>query len=244
MKLLVDGDLLVHRSTVAVERDVCFNDRYHILWSDAEDGWNISEDTLHELRDQANVSDAVIVFSDPEGNFRKDLAPDEYKSDRKGSRKPLAYWDVIDRVKEKYETKMLPNLEADDTMGLMLTKYPEEYILWTLDKDLKQIPGNHLIDDEIVEITELEGDRFFWFQIIAGDKVDGYDGCPGIGKVRGERMAAGWNTVEEAWADITAEYEKKGCFEGDALFNARMARILRHGEYKKGQPVLWTPPAN
>ena len=100
-----------------------------------------------------------------------------------------------------------------------------------------------IIDDEIVEITELEGDRFFWFQIIAGDKVDGYDGCPGIGKVRGERMAAGWNTVEEAWADITAEYEKKGCFDGDALFNARMARTLRHGEYKKGKPVLWTPPA-
>ena len=90
MKLLIDGDLLVHRSTVAVEHDVCFDDRYHILMSDAVQAYNILEDTLHELGEQAGTNDYKFIFSDPKGNFRKNLSVD-YKSDRAGTRKPLAY---------------------------------------------------------------------------------------------------------------------------------------------------------
>lgn len=241
MKLLIDGDLLVHRSTVACEHDTVFEDRYHILWSDETTAWNILEDTLHELSEQSGISDYFFAFSDPHNNFRKNLAGG-YKSDRESSRKPLAYWSVRERCEETYESKMLENVEADDLMGLMMTKYPDEYVLWTIDKDLKQIPGKHLQDDEIITITENSGDRFFWFQVLAGDKVDGYSGCPGIGNVRAERLVNGWETEEEAWTGIVEAYEKAGQTELDALYSARMARILRHGEYKKGRPLLWSPP--
>ena len=243
MKLLIDGDLLVHRSTVACEHDTCFEGRYHILWSDATTAWNILEDTIHELTEQSGLCDYIVTFSDSDNNFRKQITGD-YKSDRAGTRKPLAYWDVRKRCEETMETRMLPNIEADDLMGLMMTKYPDDYAIWTLDKDLKQIPGTHLWDDELKTQTLSNADRFFWLQIIAGDKVDGYSGCPGIGNVRAERLVNGWETEEEAWEGIVETYEKAGQTELDALYNARMARILRHGEYEKGNPILWTPPTD
>ena len=265
MKLLIDGDLLVHRSTVACEHDACFDDRYHILWSDANTAWNILEDTLHELSEQSGLSDYKIIFSDPNNNFRKKLSGD-YKSHRENTRKPLAYWDVRERCEETFECMMLPNIEADDTMGLLLTKYPDEYVLWTLDKDLKQIHGKHLIDDEIMEITPQEGEDFFYYQVLAGDAVDGYTGCPAIGDKRakdivqrrvkivptehtlksGKRkgeVETRWieEPCDNLWEIVCSYYDKEGLSESVALYNARMARILQHGEYKKGEPILWTP---
>ena len=267
MKLLIDGDLLVHRSTVACEKDVCFEDRYHILWSDETTAWNILEDTLHELSEQSSLHEYKVAFSDPENNFRKHLSPEEYKSERKNTRKPLAYWSVRERVENKYDSMMLPNIEADDLMGLLMTKYPGEYCIWTLDKDLKQIPGSHLKDDEVITITEDMGDNFFFYQILAGDAVDGYMGCPGIGDKQANKIVHSNNKIvpvnhtlksgprkgqtetrwveeecSDMWEIICSYYSREGLTEADALRNARMARILRHGEYKKGQPVLWTPP--
>ena len=270
MKLLIDGDLLVHRSTVACERDVSFDGRYHIVWSDSETSWNILTDTIEDLLEQSGLSEYVLVFSDTgegfDNNFRKKLGAQDYKSNRVGMRKPLAYWAVRERCAEKFECRQLPNIEADDTMGLLMTKYPNDYAIWTLDKDLKQIPGHHLGDDELYVISPEAGEEFFYYQILAGDPVDGYTGCPSIGKERAwkivyanmklvptdyeiKRGARKGQTetrwVEEPctdmWETIVSYYEANGLNEADALYNARMARILKHGEYKNGEPILWTP---
>lgn len=243
LTLMIDGDLLVHRSTVAVEKDTRFDERYHILMSDEEDAWNLVEDTITELSDIAGTDEILVTFSDPETTFRKEMASGVYKSNRLGQRKPLCYWDIIQRVKDRYKHLQLDNVEADDVMGLVATKYPEKYVIWSLDKDLKQIPGYHLVDDEIIERTEEDGDRFFYFQILCGDPTDGYSGCPGMGKVRAQKTVDEME-LEHAWERIVAVYEKAGQTEKDAMFNAHMARILRHGEYRKGKVKLWTPPSS
>jgi len=240
MKLLIDADILVYRSTAAVEKDCCFEERYHILMSDQTAAWSVVEDTLYELMDIALTSDVQMIFSDPKNNFRKHLAG-SYKSNRKGTRKPLAYWHIVERLKEEHEHLTLDNIEADDTLGLIATKYPNESIIWSIDKDLMQIPGYHLVDDEIIEVSQIEGDRFFWEQTLSGDPVDGYKGCPGIGSVRAKRMVAEFDNDLDAWDAIVATYKKAGSTEALALYNARMARILRHGEYNNGEVKLWTP---
>ena len=45
------------------------------------------------------------------------------------------------------------------------------------------------------------------------------------------------------WKGVVETYFTKGLTEGDALIQARLARILRHEDYdyKKKEPILWTP---
>jgi len=239
MKLLIDGDMLVHRSTVAVEKDVRFDDEFHILFSDEKSAWTVLEDTLYDLKEIACTSDIVMAFSDPKRNFRKDIVGDDYKSNRVGVRKPLCYWDIRKRCEAEFESSSIPTLEADDVMGILMTQHPGEFILWSLDKDLKQIPGQHIRDDEVLEITEEEGDRFFLYQCLAGDKTDGYSGVPGCGDVKARKLL----DKECSWDTVLAAYEKAGLTIHDALYNAQMARILRVTDYDfdKRRPILWTP---
>ena len=98
--------MLVHRSTVAVEKDTRFLDRYHILFSDAESAWNVLMETLGELQSSADTSEVLVTFSDPDENFRKGLVGGDYKSHRAGSRKPLAYWEIRKRVEDNFATVM------------------------------------------------------------------------------------------------------------------------------------------
>lgn len=265
-KLLIDADLLVHRSTVVCENDVSFDERYHILWSDADNAWNILLDTLHDLLELSNTSDAVFIFSDPKNNFRKSLGTGNYKSNRASSRKPLAYWDVVDRCKEQFEHDTAPNIEADDLLGIKMSEAPDDYILWSLDKDLKQVAGLHLQDDEVVRISEEQAEDFFWYQVLAGDKVDGYDGCQGIGMETAKKIVHSGQKVlpylhtfksgtrkdqtETRWKQVPCDnifevaqsyYYKAGMSTTELLYNAQMANILNNNEYKDNKPILWMP---
>jgi DNA polymerase-1 len=71
--------------------------------------------------------------------------------------------------------------------------------------------------------------------------VDGYKGIPGVGAVGAKKIL---DKAENPWEDILASYEKAGLTYDDALRNARLARILRPGEYNSTtkEPILWTPP--
>lgn len=266
--LLVDGDMLVHRSTVAVEKDTRFLDRYHILFSDADSAWNVLEETLGELQNIAETDEVLFTFSDPDANFRKEFTGGEYKSNRAGSRKPLAYWETRKRCEDTFASLMVPTLEADDVMGISMTgDCPVgEFVLWSLDKDLKQIPGLHIADAEVIERKIEDCDLFFYQQVLAGDVTDGYTGCPGVGNetakkflennlklvpekhvlTRGPRKGSTeirWveAEAENHWETVLSLYHKAELTEEDAVHNARMARILRTEDYKNGKVIPWEP---
>lgn len=269
-QIIIDGDMIVHRSCVAVEKDTRFLDRWHLLFSDFNDAWNVLIDTLHEITEIGETDEVLFVFSDTGTKWREEYDP-TYKEHRKDTRKPLAYWAVREEAEKKYPFKVIPKLEADDTMGIIMTdpKYPFETVLWSLDKDLKQIPGLHIREDEVVTITKEEGDFFHMFQTIAGDITDGYSGCPGVGGTIAERLLRNgtafepymhtvksgprkgeeelrWNEVpaESMWHTVRTTYEKAGLDEEAAIHQARLARILRREDYKKREVVLWHPTSS
>lgn len=267
LQIILDGDMLVHRACVAVEKDTRFLDRWHVLFSDATDAMNLLEDMKHEICDIGGTDEVLFVFSDPGVKWREEFDP-TYKEHRKESRKPLAYWQVREEITERYPTAMFSKLEADDTMGIIMTdpSWPFETILWSLDKDLKQIPGQHVRDEEVITISEAEGDYFHMWQTLTGDVVDGYAGCPGIGGTIAERLLRNkvrfepyehtlksgprkgetetrWEEAEaeSMWDTVTSTYAKAGLTRDDALHQARLARILRYGEYENGGVKLWLP---
>lgn len=96
-------------------------------------------------------------------------------------------------------------------------------------------------------------DRYFYSQVLTGDSTDNIPGCPGIGKVGAKKIVDKFNTAEpvECWKEIVGQFEKALKKKDDvrepetvALQQARLVRILRHGEYNAETSTvdLWTPP--
>ena len=63
----------------------------------------------------------------------------EYKGHR-NRKKPCGYKRVINQLKTEFEVIIMPELEADDAMGIYATQNPGNIIV-SPDKDMKQIPG-------------------------------------------------------------------------------------------------------
>lgn len=235
--LIIDADLPLYQALTNAEHEVEFEEDMWMLTSDHREARSQFNDRIEWLMKISDAADYILCFSDSE-NFRKDVYP-EYKSNRKKVRKPLGFKDFKAEVIEQYNSIVKPRLEADDCVGILATKNPDS-IIFSEDKDLKQIPGKHLVLEEIEEVTEEEGDRFHLLQTLTGDPVDGYPGCPGIGKVKAERMLQ----KSPTWATVVEAYEAAGLKEADALVQARCARILRVTDWNndKKEPILWEPP--
>lgn len=206
---------------------------------------NIAHEQFREKLDyiltKAPKAEYRLCFSDSR-NFRKDINP-TYKANRKVTRKPMAFKEFRAQIMEQYPSITKPTLEADDILGILATKPGADAIIVSGDKDLMQIPGKHLKDGEIVVVEEREASHFFYTQILTGDQVDGYPGCPGIGKVKAEKILSNPVAIEDPWYYIVDAYEKAGLTEDDALLNARMARILRWQDWDNEQQkvILWKP---
>jgi DNA polymerase-1 len=153
----------------------------------------------------------------------------------------MGFKSIRERVMKEYEHAVIvkPTLEADDVIGILATKYPDEYAIWSADKDLKQIPAKHLTDDGFIDISAEAADLFFYTQVLTGDTADNYKGCPGIGAVKAEALLS----KGEHWQTVVAAYEKAGLSEEDALIQARVARILRTTDWneEKQEVNLWLP---
>lgn len=240
-QVLIDADILLYQSISASEQEVEFEEDLWVMYSDlnvAHEQFTEKLDSILKFNPQAPYR---LCFSDAR-NFRKEINP-TYKANRKATRKPMAFKEFRAQIMEKYPSITKPNLEADDILGILATKPGADAIIVSGDKDLMQIPGKHLKQGEIVEVSEREGDAFFYHQILTGDQVDGYPGCPGIGKVKAEKILSKPEAQETPWEFIVEAYEKAGLTSDDALLNARMARILRWEDWDNEQQkvILWTP---
>ena len=136
----------------------------------------------------------------------------------------------------------MPELEADDSMGIYATQYPGNIIV-SPDKDMRQIPGKLYDFNETTLIKETDGRNWHYIQTLAGDATDGYSGVPGIGVKRAvvlfEKTGYNWQTIKNAFA-------AKDLDEDVALMNARLAKILTKDDYdfNRTEPILWTPTSS
>lgn len=153
---------------------------------------------------------------------------------------------------------------------------PPRTIIVGRDKDFRQIPGLHHqwkdLDGKgkmrVREVSPWEATRWHLIQTLAGDPIDGYAGCPGLGVERASKVidspvllvpqagvkTRGVNKGEEVtrwfseptadyWACIASHYRKAGLTEEDALLQARLANILHHDQYDRSKEAitLWEP---
>ena len=242
--LVIDGDILAYQIATNNEVETNWGDGLWTLHSDENSCKQQFDAVIDDLGSNLSADDYVVALTD-KNNFRKDILP-TYKSNRNAKRKPLVLKAMRQHIMDKHNGVMWKNLEADDVMGIMATEFTEEdRVLVSIDKDMRTIPCNLSQDGMTVEqIPEKIANYNFMLQVLTGDKVDGYDGIDGVGIKTAEKLIQKYTNVPllDLWKIVKGIYKDKGYTEKEALQQARVAHILRHGEYNKktGKVKLWT----
>ena len=187
--LLIDGDLLLYRAAAACEQETHWGRQVWTMSTNLDEVKAVSTKLVKEWRKELGGDRVLVCLSDPARNFRKELNP-HYKENRKGVRKPMGWPKLMEWVRSKdcpWEHLERPGLEADDCIGIMMTRPRANVIGVSDDKDFLCIPGRFYRvgmgsrGPQLFESSVEEADRFFYAQAMAGDPVDGFSGAPGIG---------------------------------------------------------------
>lgn len=246
--LFLDADSLAYSIAAAHQHEYKWSND---LWTYTGNmhGARISlREFVDECLKVTGCTDVRVALSDSESNFRTRVLP-TYKMNRVGSLRPLLYKAMREEMQQNYGAVIEPHLEGDDLVSIWATAPRADGIICSIDKDLRTVPGrlyNPRKGEGVEEISGLEASRFFYSQILAGDPVDGYSGCPGLGEKRTAQLLEGFAEEIDPWrAYVVPSYEAAGLSEKVAIQNARCAHLLRWNEYHVEGGVqridLWHP---
>jgi len=240
--MIVDGDLIIYKIASSLEEPIDWGNDIWTLHSDFNVGKQLFKQNIEHYKNYTKSADVIIAFSDKE-NFRKQF-DSSYKSYRKKIRKPICYQPLRKWVEKNYKFFSLPNLEGDDVIGLLATQhFKTNNVIISGDKDMRTISSWHCFigDDQLEYVDELKADYNFCTQVLTGDVADGYRGLKGCGAVKASRVLLDKKNIDELWEAVILEYERNGSTYEDAYHQARLARILKIGEYdfKTNKPKLW-----
>lgn len=159
---------------------------------------------------EVGATEYRTFISDSANNFRLKIFP-EYKANRVAP-KPKHYQLIKDYLFSDWGGELAFEQEADDALGIEQSKcFEENYdsVICSIDKDLHQIPGKHynFVKKEMKEVTEAEGIKFFYKQLLTGDVVDNIKGCPGVGAVKSEKLLSLVSTEEEYYKVVIGAYK-------------------------------------
>ena len=175
--LLLDGDILLYRPCCIFNEDNDLSRRQIMKYVNLK---------IDELMEAANCN-KYIMFVTTKFNFRDDLV-DDYKANRQEVERPVNLSWAKKWAVEKLNNHFHKKLEADDLLGIHAN---ENTVIWSLDKDLRQIPGKHIDDEtqEVITVTHegrledkgkkvyFDGTIGFYYQLLVGDSTDNIIGC-------------------------------------------------------------------
>lgn len=223
-QLLIDGDPLVYQAAFSKENET--------LEDAAEYLDSIVDDCLYHLD-----YDGYQIYLTGKGNFRYDVAvTQEYKANRKKVEKPLHLEGLRQHMVDNWNAVVSQGEEADDMIAIAATDYGPDAIIASIDKDMLQVPCYNYNPRTglLKKVTEQEGLKFFYTQILTGDRADNIPGLYGIGPKKAERLLYGCKTEEDLYLACLSAY--RNAAEERVIENARLLWLRRtEGE-------LWEPP--
>lgn len=263
--ILLDSDMIAYRFAFANEVSIPWDEDTWTYTGHMDRARAGIEAFFDDIKEAVNADHIFNYLSDTKANWRRDVMP-QYKGERAGwkldipgilppkpgPRRPMLWKPIRDWLMDEWEAQWLPALEGDDMIGLAATggvRDDWELVIVSEDKDLSTVPGLHCsprnLHEGIYEVTRPEAARFHLYQTLAGDQVDGYKGIPGVGPKRANAILGDIDPLSpDAWLAVVAAYKEKGLSEEVALMNARVARVLQHGDYntETEEITLWEPP--
>lgn len=136
-------------------------------------------------------------------NFRTTIYP-AYKGGRK--ERPVLYQEIREYLINHWSAEVIDCMEADDMLGILQSKNPEDSIIASIDKDLDTIIGWHynFVTKEKYFVTPEQAELCLYTQMLTGDSSDNVCGIRGIGSAKAKKILQG----EEPEALAMSEYKK------------------------------------
>ncbi len=211
MKALIDADIVTHRVGYT---------------TDNEEEWIAlarCDEMLDGILIDTSSGEFELWLSDSrDETFRAKLFSG-YKANRVAPRPK--HYDVIKKyLIEQWGARIASEMEADDALGIAQDKSGCETVICSIDKDLLQIPGQHynFVKKEWESVTEWEGLKWFYQQLLIGDTSDNVRGCKGIGPVKAGKAI---NPILETQGE-------------EGLFEAVFGLYLKQEKDKKVEEIL------
>ena len=184
------------------------------------------------------------VFLSPDNskeNFRYTIFPD-YKINRSGLEQPEHFTATREMMKVKYDAIVAKGCEADDAIATAHTQPHERTtVICSRDKDFLTVPGvffNHY-NKTLHIISDIEAERFFYEQILMGDKADGIKGLPGIGPVKARKLLQDYECPKQICKRVLNSYQKH--YGADGIEHMTLAGQLLRLRRSEDEP-LWQIP--
>lgn len=225
MKALLDADIIAYRVAAASEQD-------DVALAKAR----CTELVTNIVYFEANC-DEFDGYLTGSNNFRKNIATiKEYKGNRKQP-KPKHLQALRDHL-VKMGCVVVDGQEADDAIGIAAySAEPDSYTIVSIDKDLLMLRGKHynFVKKEFTYVTEEEGIRAFYTQLLTGDRTDNIQGIPGIGPAKAAKALKGIEGEQALYEAVKQAYEAAEIAD-QLVENARLLWIRRKDN------EIWNPP--
>ncbi|MNV37063.1 DNA polymerase I [compost metagenome] len=222
-------------------------------------------------------SDGFELFLSGGTNYRNAIAVTHPYKGQRHAPKPYHWATVGDILREDYGAYTVHGAEADDVLSIFGRMDPDNTIIGSRDKDLRIVPCYHYSwacgktqpEVPVHRVERLgwvaakaynsggyklvgEGLKFFYGQVLAGDAIDNYKGCPGCGPQKAANALANCSSEYELFQAAHWIYTAKlGPEKGLQLLieNARLAWLLDDAEVTYdandihvSPKRLWEPP--
>jgi len=233
--VLFDADSLVYQSIYKV---ISFGEiremiasgklRFEIEMEILQRGYDrfekISFDILNEIEEHFHVEKTMYFFTKCKNNFRKEIYT-QYKENRKKPNRWIS--ELRDYLIDYWNNSFAHDeYEADDLIfyNAQLLNV-DEYIICSIDKDLKQIEGLHYDYYQLKKYTE-DGEEFkvrkgFIYMdktdcenllcelFLVGDSCDNIKGVKGIGEIKAKKIIYSKNSIYGKFRAICEAYKNE-----------------------------------
>ena len=203
----------------------------------------ISEKTLEQTLDlidwyvtekifKPTLADNYIGFLGGVGNFRYDVLS-SYKFGRPLD-KPQFFTEAKNHLIDKWKFVMVNGIEAEDAVGLTLTKYFDAIIVGT-DHDLNQLEGTHFnpVTGVWKTINKEQAIYNINLMLLSGCSTDKIRGLKkGCGIKTAEKLLEGFPIESQLWEVINLYLTEYGEYKGIEEFYTqyKLLKILRNKE--------------
>lgn len=254
MLALIDGDVLCYQACkprwekkAKIQGGVSFvsldddGQRIPLEYTKEEDRYYLEESWEHLKKDLQNLLDSLycteyLMAVGGKDNFRKTLYP-EYKLNRHANPNNLNAFVPILRQLAIAENLAIAaeGREADDLLRIwaeQATNVGDDFVVCTIDKDLKCIPGKYynIKHKTTINISTEDAMRHYYEQLLKGDPTDNIPGVPRIGEVKAAKMLADCYDESEFQECVASAYI---AVYGDEwkdylLSNGKMIHLQKH----------------